>query len=177
MLWIFSALCKAVWLIWNALSNTGMYTGIKSHSETDSDTEHWRTQRGKLLLWRALLLSLYAESSTAPSSSLSARLARISTKVRAKRVHSSLCGTASCRTNQQRIHQDSGGAGWLPTLAQNWGTPLRRAPTAASMAVHTEAQRCVPHPTAGAGTWEVWPRSQGTSGSFLFKDQPEGAFS
>lgn len=35
MLWIFSALCKAVWLTWNALSNTGMYTGIKSHSRTD----------------------------------------------------------------------------------------------------------------------------------------------
>lgn len=47
MLWIFSALCKAAWLIRNALSNTGTYTGIKSHSKTDSDTEHRRTRRGE----------------------------------------------------------------------------------------------------------------------------------
>lgn len=46
-LWIFSALCKAAWLIWNALSNTGTYTGIKSHSKTDSDTENRRTRWGK----------------------------------------------------------------------------------------------------------------------------------
>lgn len=46
-LWIFSAVCKAAWLIRNALSNTGTYTGIKSHSKTDSDTENRRTRRGK----------------------------------------------------------------------------------------------------------------------------------
>lgn len=147
MLWIFSALCKAVWLIWNALSNTGMYTGIKSHSKTDSDTEHWRTQQGKLLFWRVLLLSLYAESSTAPSSSLSARLARISTKVRAKRVHSSLCGTASCRKTSRELIRTPVVRDWFSLWTKTEAPPLRRAPTAISTAVYGWSTQAWASPT------------------------------
>lgn len=127
-----------------------MYTGIKSHSETDSDTEHWRTQRGKLLFWRALLLlSLYAESSTAPSSSLSARLARISTKVRAKRVHSSLCGTASWGQTSREFISTQAVQDRFSLWSKPEAPPLRRAPAVPSTAVHSEAPRRAPHQTAG----------------------------
>lgn len=177
MLWIFSALCKAVWLIWNALSNTGMYTGIKSHSKTDSDTEHWRTQQGKLLFWRVLLLSLYAESSTAPSSSLSARLARISTKVRAKRVHSSLCGTASCRKTSRELIRTlvvrDWFSLWTKTEAPLWGELL---PQSARLCMG-EAPRHGPHQPTGDWYLASVAKFMRHIWQFPSQYQPEGAFS
>lgn len=52
-LWRSSAWCKAVGLAWNAWSNTGTYTGIKSHSRTDSDTGRRLLSGVKLLGWAA----------------------------------------------------------------------------------------------------------------------------
>lgn len=145
MLWIFSALCKAVWLIRNALSNTGTDTGIESHSRTDSDTEHRCTQWGKA--------AVLVVAGAAPCRPLARQLHRpflLTVCPVGADLHQGP-GEAGplviVRDSQlRRDHRELGYIVRLVSISPtpNWGTSMSRAPTAVIAAVLGERQRHEP---------------------------------